>query len=341
MRRRNETFQLTSPKPSAPIVRPTIAGLTTLGIVANPKTREPLLVLTDGTWVSIRSLAAKTEIVKIGVGYYETGSGKYAESAEFTGYPRAHTADGVTVKGKGYGTALYTALALGAALTDDEAVEIDMYKNNQGISSWTDNRSTSADDWWKAANKRKLTATEVEEIEEKEENVDIDLDADDLNKVASVDGTITYVNTVNVDIEKTEERTYDVYLWGSAVDHNLIVCEFVVEVPDGADLGWLFDILIDKDDEATVLRVDPIALAALDVRELSEEGAKLIGLQYLEAKLGEKALDEFWQRYQQRLDPSMSGSQLRLFNANSSSAGLEMVDAARQESRWSDLEDLP
>lgn len=339
-RYRKNQFALTSPRSSAPIERPTIGGLTALGIVANPKTKEPLIVLTDGDYVSIRSLSAKSELVKIGTGYYESSRNEYNKPAEFTGFPRAHTPDGVTVKGKGYGTALYTALALGAALTDDGDVEIDMYQKGQGISSWTENRSTEADHWWNAAKKTGLTATEVEEIEEKEENVDIDLDPDDLNRVASVEGTITYVNTVNVDIEKTEEQVYDIYKWESASDHNLIVCEFVVEVPEGASLSYVFDVLIDKDDEASVMRVNPIALAALDVRELSEEGAKLIGLQYLEAELGDRALDEFRQRYQQKLDPSMSGAQLRLFQANAA-AGLGLVEEARRESGWDEIEELP
>jgi hypothetical protein len=275
-RRRNQSFALTHPKPSDRIVRPTIGGLTTLGIIANPKTKEPLLVMTDGDYVSIRSLAAKSELVKIGVGYYEGSSN---EPAAFTSFPRSHTPDGVTVQGKGYGTALYTALALGAALTDDGDVKIDMYQEGQGICSWTDNRTGAADRWWGSARKVNLTTSATEELEESEENVDIDVDADDLERVASVDGTITHVNTVNVDITKTEEREYDVYKWESAVDHNLIVAEFVVEVPSEGDLRWLFEQIVAG--EASVMRTNPIALAALDVRGLSEDAANLVGLQYV------------------------------------------------------------
>ena len=146
--RRLRSNPLAPPPATAPRENFSLSGLTVLGLVANPKTHEPALVVTDGEYVSIRSLSESAPLRRLGRGYYEE---QYNDPEELTGYPRSHTPDGVVIKGKGWGTALYTALALGAHQETNDLVKIKMRGSGDGISSWTDNRSNEADKWWASA----------------------------------------------------------------------------------------------------------------------------------------------------------------------------------------------
>lgn len=118
---KNPSFALRAAEPPKATENWSLAGLTVIGLVANPKTHEPALVVTDGTYVSLRGLKASDPLQRLGRGYYEERSN---EPSQVTGLPRSHTPDGVLIKGKGWGTALYTALTLGAHQCDEDLVEI-------------------------------------------------------------------------------------------------------------------------------------------------------------------------------------------------------------------------
>jgi hypothetical protein len=323
----------------------TLADLTVLGIIINPKTKRPVLSCTDGSYVSIRGLDAGPERIKVlGRGYYDRGD--YPAATDATDLPRVHTPDGVTIKGLGYGTSLYTALCLGAHLTDTvDGFRIKMRGDGSGISSDTDNRSREADDWWAAAIERGLTNTFEAEEEETEENVDIDVSATELDSCTNLDeGKISYVNRVNVDIVKTTEKIFDYYNFESAASHHLVVLATAVEVPDnipsGADLDFVWRYLLSKPEALFEDNLDKVALLGLDVRDLDPDVVDLLSLAYIAAGLGDNAVDEMRLRWENKLDPGEQTRQLRLFSPNSG-PGFRAVIEAREESGWDNLEDLP
>lgn len=306
--RRNQGFELRSPTPRADDHEPPLAGLTALGIVCNPKTHEPLLVVTDGDYVSLRSLKVGQLGRRVGRGYYEGSSN---EPAKISGLPRCHTPDGVIAKGGGYGTALYTALALGAHAVDGGAVAIVQ---------------------------RGLAEQQVEEETEREENVDIDVDPGDLDEFVDDDKTVVYVNQVNVDIEETISKKVETLLFETVSSANLIASVFAVEIPGklehDAALRFLLEALT-----TDISDVDPTALLALDVRGLTLESVNLLSICYEEAGLGEAARADLFQRFELGLDPQMSSGQLRLFTPNQH--GIGDVRKARELTHWEAFEDLP
>lgn len=335
--RRNETFRLEAPRQLPATERRSIAGLTTLGLIINPKTKEPVLATTDGEYVSIRSLQQDILLKKLGTGYHSTSR---EPASQATGFPRVHTPDGVKVAGMGYGTALYSALCDGAHLEYEHPdVRISMSERGDGICSDTDDRSSDADRWWAAAHRQGLTQQQTEEESEREEDVDLDLDADDLNRCASVDGEVVYVNKVNVDIEKTTEKIFDLYSYESLTEHHLVAAEVVHKlpgvVPDDADLSVLWRAALEDPD--IIVSADPIALLALDVRGLSEDVISLLSLALLAAEEPERAVDDLRHRWERGLDPGASSGQGRLFRAN----GMADVLEARRLSGWDELSSLP
>jgi hypothetical protein len=340
-RQRRNTAPLELRAPAPPPDKPevvSLAGLTVIGLVANPKTHEPALVVTDGTYVSLRSLSAADPLRRLGRGYYEEHSN---EPSQITGLPRSHTPDGVLIKRKGWGTALYTALALGAHQCDQELVEIEMFRSGGGICSWTDNRSAEADKWWDAAVKLGLADQQVEEETEKDEDVDLNLSPSDLDRFVD-EGEVVYVNSVSVDIEKTIEKTVELYKYTEASRRrHLAYVAMSVEVPKGisvpASLEFLWRAV--RDDSDLVTEADPVGLLALDVRSLDRSAIHLLSLCFGEAGLDNAACDEMYLRYERGLDPGMASGQGRLFKANA--GGLSDVEAAREAAGWADLEDLP
>lgn len=299
-RRYRKNFELTSPTPAALTTERSISGLTVLGLVANPKTKEPALVVTDGEYVSIRSLSEGEILKRLGRGYYETHSN---DPANATSLPRVHTPDGVLVKGAGWGTSLYTALCLGAYQVKASGVDIEMYERGEGICSWTDDRSPAADGWWQAARKKGLTEIEEQTETEREENVELEPSATELNRCLTVDeGDIVYVNRVDVDIEKTIEKEFDYYKYTNAWNHDLVICELSIKVTAN-DLAFVWKTLMH--DPSEIQDVNKDALLALDVR---------------------------------RLDPdARESSQRRLFTPN----GIPDVAEARARTAWADLANLP
>lgn len=340
MRRRftRNPFALTpAPEPKPP-EQFSLGGLTVIGIVCNPKTHEPALVVTDGEYVSLRSLQARDSLRRLGRGYYEEDRN---EPSKITKLPRSHTPDGVVVKRMGWGTALYTALCLGAHLTDEEIVEIKMYQPGPGICSWTNNRSIEADRWWKAAVKLELAQQETEEYTERDEGVDLNVPAKDLQDYVD-EGTVVYVNTVSVDIERTTEPTVEYYPYKHAsTEHHLVASAMNIEVPKGLNAERSLEFLwrAVQEDSDLVHEADPYALLALDVRGIDRAALNLLSLCFSEAGLDDKALDELQLRYDRGLDPASESSQGRLFTPNH--PALSDVILAREAGGWDELAQLP
>lgn len=329
----------------------TIAGLTTLGLVVNPKTNKPVLATTDGEYVSIRSLERADFLRRLGRGYLESGGDPAANA---TRLPRVHTPDGVVVKRMGYGTSLYTAICLGAALTVQEAASLSSGIEGEGISSDPENRSHEASVWWAASHRQGLTQLYEDQIEQEEtdENVDIDVEPDELSNCVSVDGDIVYVNRVNVDIRRdtTVDVEFNFYTYESAREHNLIPAELVVELPDmnnlqrGTDMRYVWEALMREYEKADFYDLDADALLALDVRGLDADAINLLQFLYMQADLDTDGLRYRWQY---NLDPSAAPpEQLRLpLKANPAVAEslgevLDEVAEARADVGWGDL-DLP
>lgn len=343
---RNERFELTAPRTAPePALKPRgISGLTILGIVVNPKTKEPLLACTDGEYVSIRSLKEERLLDRMGLGYHSTG---FERAAEVTGYPRVHTPDGVKERGGGYGTALYTALVLGSYQAYDDTVEISMTIKAQGISSAEDDRSTAADRWWDAAVQRGLADREEEQGDpETEEHVDLTrrVSASDLESAAGLEEgeEITYVNDVDVDVSKPgESEIFDYYTWSSASKiHDLVVLASAVTIPElsfDEQLEFIWRSYLD--DTALVQYIDTDALLALDVRGLDRNVVSWLELAYLDGGMSIGEADDMVYRYEHKLDPGEVSPQQRLFK--NAAHGVGAVQAARQRVAWSGLSDLP
>lgn len=341
--RRNESFALTPYSPRFVQTDVGIAGLTVIGVVVNPKTKQPLLACTDGDYVSIRSLEDVGLFDKLGVGYH---SENHERATDVTGYPRVHTPDGVKTKGGGYGTALYTALCVGAWQVYEGRARIGMRGDKPGISSAEDDRSRAASRWWEAAVSSGLAERETEEgDDETEEHVSLDVDAEDLERIASgldEGAHITYVNDVNVDVTKPgEDQIFDFYTFDSAQGHNLVLFGCSVEIPSmpiADQLRFLSTREIESGD--AIYECDQAALLALDVRGLAPGFIDLLALAYRGAELGDRAIDDLRYRFEHQLDPEATSPQERLFK-NSGEGGLAEVMRARAHVPWDSLADLP
>lgn len=358
--RRNEEFVLTSPVARSIKGQPNILGLSVLGLVINPRDKEPLIAVSDGEIVGIRSLQEHNLLFRHGSGYYDTtGHGKSKEAENLTGYPRSHTPKGVSPQGLGYGTSLYTALSLGAWLVDSDKAAIKMDVHGEGISSESEGRSHEADRWWDAAAERGLTLRNTESSEAVEEYVELDVDADDITGCVSLDEgqRITHVNTVSVDLETTEEFTVDLfpyYYRGAAgvgaYNNDLVAAEFnpldgadTEVVPDdiavGSELRWLVESLMEDTD--LFGDTNSAALLALDVRGLDVQAVNILSLCYLHSGLKDQDVNALWQRWELDLDPEAEVSQLGLFSPNARAAALADVVEARRLVPWETLGDLP
>jgi hypothetical protein len=126
-----------------------------LGVVVNPKLMKPALaVMQDDDYVHIMRMDVEG-FPDEGQGNYERhcdddfGAGGYAWPCQVSGCVRAHTAHGVRTKKAGYGTALYTALVLGAHLEVSPggiADEPDCISSGEVEER---GRSASAQKWWR------------------------------------------------------------------------------------------------------------------------------------------------------------------------------------------------
>ena len=334
--------------PPAPPELPDLRGKTFLGFVVNPRDQEPVSASTDGRHVAVRSLLSDPPLAAIGRGYYDMTSYGESDAAErATGYPRVHTPDGVTPRGAGYGTCLYTALALAAYLQENHGLRLQTKTRGEGICSESENRSPSADAWWdRAVDKGLASRTETEPEEVCEEYVKLDnVSPGDLQNLVTDEGkTITYVNEVNVDMCGLEGDAIvvDQLEYNDAFQADLVAFEMTAEIPPnirpGTELRWVVEQVLAGETEFHDVNHD--ALLALDVRGLPEDAIKLLSLAYAHLDL-EDDIDDLWYRWQYDLDPGSTSPQLQLIANQTGGAGLAAVAQARRRVAWDYLKDLP
>jgi hypothetical protein len=311
-----------------------------LGLVVNPKLARPVLAYWDGREMDILALD-DDEWLSIGTGYYGDTDDP-ATSA--TGYPRSHTPSGVQIKKQGYGTCLYTALCLGAHHNADGALRLFRYgPDGDGISSESNSRSTEADHWWSRAKDLGLASEVVED--QTEESVDVTSELSELVSGQEVDGKlVSYVNTINVDVEASV--TADVYPYDRAEDHDLVLAEFVAELPfTGVESLWTM--VQQREPTELKLLVHADRILACDVRGLSVSAMNLLGILAERGGAPEEDLHALRFRWEHGLDPGAPVKQMRLpFKANSSEAReaaeiLKTTKMLRAETGWDDLRTLP
>ncbi len=157
------------------------------------------------------------------------------------------------------------------------------------------------------------------------------------------EGSVTYINRISVDIEKSKEITVEVFPFGNASSDSahLIAAITNIEIPKQLSRDQSLDFLwrAVQEDSDLVIEADPYALLALDVRGLDRSAVNLLSLLYGEAGMKDAARDELQLRYERGLDPGVENRQQRLFTPNQ--AGLNDVRLAREVTGWEDLADLP
>jgi hypothetical protein len=132
------------------------------GLLVNPRDGSLYYAEKQKTrTVVVYSLADDEE----GKGYFNHEE-KYAQPSRITGLPRVHTPGGVSEKGKGTGTVLYTGLCLAASLNHRDKLSLsDLDVDGDGISSGA-GRSDDAERWWTRAKTVYGLAVEVEGCDE-------------------------------------------------------------------------------------------------------------------------------------------------------------------------------
>jgi hypothetical protein len=315
-----------------------------IGLVANPKIKRPLLASVYDQNAEIHRFEGKRSVYEGGGSFEEGTEGQYGRAAAVTGYPRVHTVDGVKTKGKGYGTALYTALCLAANQDDDGDIRLGLDVSGAGISSQEGTRSSSAEAWWSRA--KDLDLAEATEDEITEENVDLDAGTDKLTKCLryELEGkTISYVNTVNVDV--TEHIEADYYTYDNATGAGLVLASFNVDA-FAADDGVRLTYQALKEETADVHEVYADPLVALDVRGLPPHMIEIIAL-LLEWEGQGKAAAGVRLRYLLNLDPATGAkAAARILKPNAADAReisqvMSSVVKARKSVDWARLSKLP
>lgn len=308
-----------------------------IGFVVNPKLARPVGVKLDRDKVIdiIVDPAAPGASV-MGSGSYDDGDygEQYAWPAELSGYPRVHTPEGVKEKKKGYGTALYAALCLGAHLNHDRDVDLDaLGDDDDGICS-ADPRSPSAQAWWNAAKQYDL----AEAVWFGQENVDLDVGVDDLACVDLGAKRVSYVNYLNVDVE----TSIDVMTFYDLASSGLAVASIVYDDP-------IDELAVDlQAGRAAPEEVWVEAAEAIDVREMPEQTLELIA-RMLEAADESHVANVLRLRHLLRLDPTMGAKAAeRILVPNAGRAGaravfesLERAEALREAFGWRTLGRLP
>ena len=320
---------------------------TLVGMVVNPKLRKPVLVTLENDEKHVNIWRGDEGTPYEGQGYFEAGYGEYSKPMEATGLPRVHTPDGVRTRKMGFGTTLYTGLCLTAHKAMEGDVRIDSPVEGDGISSDSGTRSASADAWWHQARKLKLAESVESSVDE--ENVDIDVDADELDGCVSTDDykTITYVNTVNVDLSETIEA--DSYTYDAATAVSLVALNMTFEMPRGVSESSLRSAWKDMvaEEGQSIEDVYEDAIWAFDVRGLSQGVMNILAVALRESGASEDELHMLRFRWENNLDPDTPVRQMQLpFTPNSSEgrqvrAALQNVKELRKELGWNRLSKLP
>lgn len=243
-------------------------GADIFGLVVNP--RDGRLYLAVGSIESGHVTVCDTAARRMGNGYLDKDpDSKYAASAEVTGFPRVHTPDGVTGKGSGLGTVLYTALCARAHLGAQDMLDLPKGmpgRGGDGISSETASRSAAADAWWDRARERFGLAQEVKGCVDEtfggEQEVSAATIRDALGKKFGVDPKQITLGEYELRASgyyQDCDRVFDAYPYANARDAHLVVALVNSEYEEPKLTGI---------DPGNVVEVDPLALAAVNVAAL-------------------------------------------------------------------------
>jgi hypothetical protein len=341
-----------------------------VGIVVNPKIKKPVLVMWDGE-DEIEIWSMERDGQRLGLGSYEKYDETYLQPSYITGMPRVHTPSGVAVKGKGYGTTLYTGLCVGAHQHHENELSLGVDYDGDGISSSSDTRSSSASKWWDMAVRLGLAA----EVEDEHVDEDVEFESGDLScthydgEQVEVDwarGSITRYISANVyEFDKAEDADLVVaVLEGISIPGSSLV-EVVRSGEGQAELSTgreqygdrriryyipsggyrnIWKKLAEHDDASYVNRD---ALLALDVRNLEPQAVNLLSTIAMIDGVDDEDIDAMRMRAEQNLDPDTPIKQMRLqFKKNPSDvpelkAALQETKELRASLDWKRLSALP
>lgn len=213
-----------------------------IGIVINPR---------DGIGYEVES-AYETVFIQDRVTGDSVGEGTYeymqSTATTVTGYPRAHTENGVTEEGAGLGTVLYTGICMSAAMASKQRKYANDEFIGEGISS-DRSRSPSARKWWNNAKTKYDLAYEVEKrIPHPFKNY-MPVFSSSTQKLIDHEmslrtGKPTHAESFRVDGVEYDVMTADAYPFSKAIEHHLVA----------------FTVLNDKFDF-----IDPEAIQAMNV----------------------------------------------------------------------------
>ena len=339
-----------------------------VGIVVNPKVKKPVLVAWDGEEIEIYSMDRGG--LRIGLGSYEQYDETYLKPSYVTGLPRVHTPSGVLLKGKGYGTALYTGLCAGAHLNYEGDLQLGVDYDGDGVSSDSESRSASADKWWKMAVRLRL----ADDVEDEHTEEGVEFDSYDLECTHS-DGDVS-LDFARGDLSRTIRA--NAYYWESATNADLVVAVLEgIELRSGALVetkasgtayeqaamsggsrgdrrvvhamtpgGYrnIWKALIEHDDAEYV---DRDALLALDMRGMEPQAVNLLSTIATIDGVDDADIDAMRLRAEQNLDPEAPIRQMRLqFKKNPSreseiKSALAETEELRASLDWKRLSALP
>jgi hypothetical protein len=240
-----------------------------LGVTVNPKTRTPVYVTrgaykerTVDIWIVSEAAAQRRDkfYVDVGQGYLEEPGGDpdYLKATQLTGYPRAHTPNGVKREGIGLGTCLYTGLVMLATAAEESDLAVpNLAGSNAGICSDRDSRSPSATRWWRRAKQIGLTTSEEGDVDGDEHDEEEIEEDEDLTNYMNLAGRRRVFELIanemdnhgewrpsDIELRGTVTRTVsrgggyvvaDIFTYESAVEHNLIA---VRDVEVGTPIVW-------------------------------------------------------------------------------------------------------
>lgn len=339
-----------------------------VGIVVNPKLKKPVLVAYDGDEIEIWSMERGG--LRIGMGSYEQGDETYLKPSYVTGLPRVHTPSGVLLKGKGYGTSLYTGLCVGAHLNYEGDLQLGLDYDGDGVCSDSESRSSSADKWWRMAVRLRL----ADDVEDEHTEEGIEFEHGDL-ECTHPDGDVS-VDFARGDLSRTIRA--NAYYWESATNADLVVAVLEgIELRSGALVetktsgtayeqaamsggprgdrrfvhsmtpgGYrnIWKALVEHDDASYV---DRDALLALDMRNMEPQAVNLLSTIATIDGIDDEDIDTMRMRAERGLDPETPIRQMRLqFKENPSrereiKSALAETKELRSSLDWKRLSSLP
>lgn len=233
-------------------------------VVINPKTKSLLVAQSSPRHGFVDLTDAYSRVVATGSLDIIAQDWPDTEIQTSTGMQRAHTSPGVLVKGKGYGTALYTALSVYSMLLH-VIPESEVYdQGDAGVFSPDDTTpSPTAKQWWRRALavglvEKKSSARRASEIVIADKELDNVVERQLLQPAKGRYTLDSYTLTCKV---KAGVPPYYAYSFESAMDHHLVPMIFVDRKASIMDLsaGSMMKSMIDRE---AILAAAP-GLAAL------------------------------------------------------------------------------